>query len=336
LIPIFKPLPDSGSVRAMTNSAKSGRYILGPNVQGLEAEFSDYVGARYGIGVASGTDALILSLEALGIGAGDEVIVPAWSFYATAEAVSRVGATPVFVDIDETYNIDRSLIHPNSKTKAIIQVHNYGYPARIEGFGIPVISDSAQAVCRHRGHISCYSFFPSKVLGGFGDGGMVVTNNPNVAKEIKTLRVHGQDGRWNFTRIGYNSRLDDVQAAVLRSKLKVLDWTLKRRSQIAARYTDELWNVVGTPPNNVKHSWAVYTIESDRRDRIKAALKDKGIESAVHYPVALPDLPVCADGGDYPKARKAAGRVLSLPIYPQMTDDEQSRVIEAICDVGNT
>jgi dTDP-4-amino-4,6-dideoxygalactose transaminase len=162
---------------------------------------------------------------------------------------------------------------------------------------------------------------------------MVVTNNPRIFRTIKTLRVHGQDGRWNFTRVGYNSRLDAIQAAVLRVKLKTLDWTLKRRHEIAARYTEELWDVVQTPPGHIKHSWAVYTIESEKRDRIQAALKDKGIESAVHYPISLPDLPVYADGGDYPKARKAAGRVLSLPIYPQMTNEEQSIVIEAICNV---
>ena len=324
MIPMFKPIADDETLRAMMESAKLGRYILGPNVEALESEFADYVGGRFGVGVASGTDALILSLEALGIGAGSEVIVPAWSFYATAEAVSRVGATPVFVDIDETYNIN------GYGETSVIQVHNYGYPAETNA----LISDSAQALCKHRGVISCYSFFPSKILGGFGDGGMVVTNDPDIAKRIRHLRVHGQSGRWNFVRVGYNSRLDDVQAAVLRVKLRQIDWVIKRRREIAARYSEELSKVVQTPPDHPEHTWAVYTIESDRRDEIQATLALQAIATAVHYPVALPDLPVYRDSGDYPVARKAAKRVLSLPIYPQMTEDEQSRVIEAICN-GN-
>ena len=339
MIPIFKPHVGADEIEALIGVAKSGSFILGKEVEDFENEFAAYVKAQHAVGVASGTDALILSLEALGVSAGDEVICPAWSFYATSEAISRVGATPVFVDIDHTYNIDPAKVSTNTKTKAIIAVHQYGYPAAIEQLkrhGLPIIVDSAQALTDHEGLIGCYSFFPSKILGGCGDGGMVATNDREIAEKVRILRVHGQKERWNFTEIGYNSRLDAIQAGFLRVKLRKVQEAIEKRKSLAARYNRELAGDVTIPNGHNRHTWGVYTIQSPNRDELQDRLKEVGIASAIHYPTPLPGLLVYRRMNMVicPVAERAASRVLSLPIYPELEYDEQTRVIEVVREHG--
>ncbi|MCX5680024.1 MAG: DegT/DnrJ/EryC1/StrS family aminotransferase [Candidatus Omnitrophica bacterium] len=331
-------------------------FILGAEVTDLEKEVAAYCGTKYGVGVASGTDALILSLKALGIGSGDEVITSPFTFFATAESISVVGAKPVFVDIDpKTYNIDPLLIKAKitKKTKAIMPIHLYGQCADMdpimniaEKYGLKVIEDNAQGIgatykgkkSGSMGDIGALSFFPSKNLGAFGDAGMVITNNEKLAKEIKVLRVHGSSSRYVHSEIGMNSRLDNLQAAVLRIKLRYLDRWLEARRGIADFYGQRLKGLPVVTPHvgayNV-HTYHQYTlrVKSDQGKLMKHLL-DSGIERRTYYPISL-HLQECYKSlayrsGDMPESENAAKEVFSIPVFPEMTLEQKRYVADII------
>jgi dTDP-4-amino-4,6-dideoxygalactose transaminase len=343
---------------------ESQYFILSPEVASLEKEVADYTGVPYAVGVASGTDAIILALKALGIGAGDMVITTPFTFFATAESVSILGAKPLFVDIEpDTYNIDPDKVEElldkveprdKDKIKAIIPVHLYGQCADMtrimeiaKKHGLKVVEDCAQAIgAVHNGRkagsfgdAGCFSFFPSKNLGGFGDGGMVVTSDSVVAERIKKLRVHGSREQYVHDEIGYNSRLDSLQAAILRIKLRKLDEWFKGRQAIAAKY-EEAFAPLGieTPKvteSNV-HTYHQYTIALDDRNGLIHHLKEKGVAARVYYPVPL-HLQPCYKGleysiGSFPVSEKMAERVVSLPVYPELSDEKVDYIIEAVRD----
>jgi UDP-2-acetamido-2-deoxy-ribo-hexuluronate aminotransferase len=331
-----------------------GQYILGPEVRELEERLAARVEAKYCIGAASGTDALLLALMALGIGPGDEVVTSPFTFFATGEMISLLGAKPVFADIDPaTYNLDPTKIEAaiTPRTRAIMPVSLYGQPAEMNAINaiaarhkLPVIEDAAQSFGalyfgRHSGNLStigCTSFFPSKPLGCYGDGGACFTNDDGLATAMLELRNHGQDRRYHHTRVGINGRLDTIQAAVLLAKLDVFDNELLARAEAANRYTALLKDAVQTPklaPNRTS-AWAQYTIEVDDRDVVEAGLREAGIPTAVHYPIALHEQPVFAflglGPGSFPYAEQAARRVLSLPMHPYLTPPDILRVAEAV------
>lgn len=333
----------------------SGQFILGPSVRKLEEEVAAYCGCKYGIGVASGTDALRLTLTALGIGPGDEVITTPFTFIATANTIAHCGAKPVFVDIDpKTYNIDPAAIQKaiSKRTKAIVPVHLYGQPADMdpimdlaEKYGLYVIEDVAQAIgARYKGrrvgsigHAGALSFFPSKNLGAYGDGGMVVTNDAVLAEKIDILRKQGSKKKYYAEVLGFNSRLDTLQAAILRVKLKHLDSWNEARRQRAKRYNELLSGLpVITPYEapNVYHVYHQYTIRTKERDALAAHLKERGISTMVYYPVPLHLQQVFADlgygEGSFPESETASREVLSLPMYPELTEAEQQEVVRAI------
>lgn len=334
-------------------------FILGEEVKAFESEVSGYMGASDGVGVASGTDALVLALRACGIGEGDEVITTPFTFFATAESISSVGARPVFVDIDPvTYNLDTGKIKAalTSKTRAIIPVHIYGQSADMDPImeiaaekGLRVIEDCAQSMgaeykgtkCGAIGDVGCLSFFPSKNLGGFGDGGMVVTNDSELADKVRKLRVHGSDKQYVHDLIGYNSRLDAFQAAVLRVKLPYLDeWIDARRKNAAyyrSRFAEGEGNIV--PPAEVegaKHTYHQYTIRSSDRDALLAHLNEKGVGARIYYPVPMHLQPCYKDlgyaEGDMPESEKACGEVLSLPAYPELTEEQLEYTADTVAE----
>lgn len=327
----------------------SGQFVNGENVSGLEAEIAAYCGAGYGVGVASGTDALILSLVALGIKDGDEVITTPYTFIATTEAIAKVRAKPVFVDIDPaTFNMDVKQIEKKitRKTKLILPVHLYGQSCDMspiltlaKKYNLRIIEDCAQSIGAEYkgkrvgsfGDAGCFSFFPSKNLGAYGDGGMIVTNSGEIAEKIKILRDHGSKNRYYHLIDGYNSRLDAIQAAILRVKLKHLDkWTENRRKN-AYLYNELLKPVkkVAIPfePEYNKHVYYLYTIKvSEKRDELQEYLKSNKIASCVYYPVPL-HLQEVYKGlaykeGDFPVSEKCSKGVLSLPIYPELGEGE--------------
>lgn len=336
-----------------------GHFILGEHVKQLEEEVAAYTGTVHGVGVANGSDALHLSLMACGIGPGDQVMVPAFTFFATAGAVVRAGARPVFVDVDpETFNIDvtkaKAAVTP--RTKAVIPVHLYGQPAAMDELmalarerGLRVIEDSAQAigaslsgrpVCSF-GDLGCLSFFPTKNLGAFGDGGMVVTSDADLADKICMLRAHGSRPKYYHHLLGYNSRLDELQAAVLRVKLKRLaEWT-KRRQDIAAEYgrlfaEAGLTGTVRLPvvAASCVHVYHQYTIRTSRRNELQKHLAVAGVDTAVYYPLPLHLQPVFKGlgyrEGDLPVSERLCGEVLSLPMFPELTAEQQTYVVEQI------
>lgn len=331
-------------------------FVLGRDVNILEQEMAAYCGTKYAVGVASGTDALILALRALDIKEGDEVITPPFTFFATAEAVSLVGAKPIFVDIDpKTYNIDPSKIEAKitRATKAIIPVHLYGQCSDMEPINalakkhsLKIIEDNAQSIgavyngdkSGSLGDIGCLSFFPSKNLGGFGDGGMIVTDKADIAKKIAILRVHGSSERYIHSVIGTNSRLDNLQAAVLRVKLKYLDKWLEARRGIAKYYDKGLMglpiSVPFSPEYNV-HTYSLYIIRArGRASDLMRFLKDNGVESRTYYPIPL-HLQECYKNlrykkGDFPESEKAALETLALPIFPELTRPEMDYVIDTV------
>ena len=293
---------------AVRQVLESGRYILGPNVEALEQEVAHYSGTRHAVGVASGTDALLLSLKALNVGPGDEVIVPTYTFFATAEAVIRVGATPIFVDVDEnTYCLDVGQVGEciTSKTRAVIPVHLFGHPADMAPLldlatrhSLRVIEDNAQAFgAEYRsqrtgsfGDAGCFSFFPTKNLGGLGDGGMITTNDPDLADRLRILRNHGWRNKYLPIEIGYNSRLDEIQAAILLVKLPYVDGWNNQRRMLAQRYTQELSGLGVGLPNvhpDCLHAYHMYVIRVDNRAEVQSHLQEAGIASAVYYPQPL-------------------------------------------------
>jgi len=334
-------------------------FVLGPRVSAFEEAMAQYVGSGYAIGCASGSDALLLSLMAMGVKAGDEVITVPFTFFATAGAISRLGAKPVFVDIEpDTFNIDPSLVEKaiTSRTKAIIPVHLFGQCADMSAINdvasrknVKVIEDACQAIGAGQrgkragvlGSTGCFSFFPTKNLGGFGDGGLITTNDKALAESMAMLRVHGSQVRYLHEAVGINSRLDALQAAVLHIKLKYLDqWTEGRRRN-AERYQRLFTqaNLVGpvllplTAQGNF-HVYNQYTVRVQERDKLRSFLKDKGVGSEVYYPLPM-HLQECYRDlgyrkGAFPVSEKAADEVLSLPIYAELTETQLLYVVEVI------
>jgi UDP-2-acetamido-2-deoxy-ribo-hexuluronate aminotransferase len=331
-----------------------GQYILGPEVKELETRLATRLGVKHAIACASGTDALLLAMMALGIGDGNEVITSPFTFFATGEMIALLGAKPVFVDIDPvTYNIDPAKIEAavTARTRAVMPVSLYGQCADMDAInavagrhGLAVIEDAAQSFgALYRGRpsgglstIGCSSFFPSKPLGCYGDGGACFTSDDALAMAMLELRNHGQDRRYHHTRIGINGRMDTMQAAVLLAKLEIFDEELTARSEAADRYAALLKDVVQVPRllPGCTSPWAQYTIEVDRRDAVQTAMQQKGVPSAVHYPVPLHLQPVF-EGlrlgvGSFPASERAGERVLSLPMHPYLTPGAMERVVEAV------
>ncbi|MFI5304793.1 MAG: DegT/DnrJ/EryC1/StrS family aminotransferase [Nitrospiria bacterium] len=334
-------------------------FILGPKVESFEKKVSEYLGVPYSIGVASGTDAILLSLMAIDIQPGDEVITSPYTFFATGGSISRLGGIPKFVDIrPDTFNLDEKQIAStvNARTKAIIPVHLYGQAAEMdtiskigEKSGIPVIEDAAQAIGAEYknkkvgtiGTFGCFSFFPSKNLGGFGDGGMVTTAQPELSEKIRSLRVHGSLRRYYHDEIGCNSRLDALQAGILEVKLKYLDQWSKKRQQNARTYEQlfkelRLKEFVQPPsvfPANL-HVYNQYVVRVKRREELRAFLTKNEIGTEVYYPVPL-HLQKCYKflgykEGDFPESEKASRETLALPIYPELTASQIGYVVETI------
>lgn len=330
-----------------------GQYILGPEVAELEERLASFVGARHCISCANGTDALQIALMALGVSRGDEVITPGFSFIATAEAVAVLGARPVYVDIDSrTYNLDPARLEAaiTSRTKAIIPVSLYGQCADFDAInavgarhGLPVIEDAAQSFgANYRGRrscnlstVACTSFFPSKPLGCYGDGGAIFTNDATLATVMRQIARHGQDRRYHHIRVGLNSRLDTLQAAILLPKLEILPDEIERRQKVAQQY-DRLFNDAGiasTPyvePHNTS-VYAQYTIRVANRDAAQEQLKAAGVPTAVHYPIPLNKQPAVADpAASLPNGDAAASQVMSVPMHPYLSADQQAVVVDAV------
>ncbi|MDH7514082.1 MAG: DegT/DnrJ/EryC1/StrS family aminotransferase [Clostridiales bacterium] len=345
---------------AIKRVLRSGHFILGPEVEALEKEVANLCGCKYGIGVASGTDALILAIKAVGIGPGDEVITTPFTFVATASSIVHCGAKPVFVDIDPlTFNINPDLIEKaiTKKTKAIIPVHLYGQPAEMDkimeiarAHNLIVIEDAAQAIgAKYKGRpvgqfgiAGCLSFFPTKSLGGYGDGGMVVTNDAELAERVGMLRIHGSKPRYYYHIIGANSRLDALQAAIIRAKLPYLaGWTVQRQ-MLANQYDKALSNVhlikIPFRAPSCSHIFHQYTIRvtGGKRDPLKSFLADRGVASAVYYPMPL-HLQSCFreldyKQGDFPESEKASHEVISLPMFPELSEKELYLISNAVAD----
>lgn len=348
---------------------RSGNYILGKYGSQLEDDVAAFCGVEFGIGVANGTDALILALWALDIGPGDEVITPPFTFAATAEAIALRGATPVFVDVDEqTFNIDVNLIERaiTKRTKAILPVHLYGQPANMQAiveladrYGLKVIEDNAQAIgASHKGrptgsfgHVACISFYPTKNLGAAGDAGMIVTNDEQLMQRLRKLRAHGSALRYFHDELGVNSRLDELQAAVLATKLPLLRQWNSQRNTVAQWYQENLRNTSGlvlpkVSADNV-HVWHQYTIritgggnnlaDEDLRNHLVKQLAARGIGSMCYYPVPLHMQKAFASDrykrGDFPVSEKLASQVVSLPMYPELGYGQVSRVSREINDI---
>ena len=361
---LIKEKIDAGIQRVLAH----GQYILGPEVNELEEKLAAFVGARYCISVANGTDALQIAQMALGIGPGDEVITPGFTYIATAETVALLGARPVYVDVcPRTYNLDPVLLEAaiTPRTKAIIPVSLYGQCADFDAInaiaakhGIPVIEDAAQSFgATYKGKrscnlttIACTSFFPSKPLGCYGDGGAVLTNDADLAEEMDSLRVHGKvvakdmqgrtfdhDPKYLAMRIGMNSRLDTIQAAILIEKLKVFPEEIEWRNRIAARYNEHLAPHVAAVPHVIEGGvsvWAQYTIEHDDREGLIAHLKDEGVPTAVYYPVPMHMQPAYArfpqGAGGLPVTERLKDRVLSLPMHSDLDEATQDRILAAV------
>ena len=328
-----------------------GQYILGPEVAELEEQLAAYTGAKHCITVANGTDALQIAQMALGIGPGDEVITPGFTYIATAETVALLRAKPVYVDIDpRTYNLDPSLLEAaiTPQTKAIIPVSLYGQCADFDAIntiaarhGIPVIEDAAQSFgATYNGRkscnlttIACTSFFPSKPLGCYGDGGAIFTNDDELAKVMRQIARHGQDRRYHHIRVGVNSRLDTLQAAILLPKLTILDAEIAARQQVAERYASLLPRPLQTPhiePHNTS-TWAQYTVQAPHREQVQERLKQAGIPTAVHYPIPLNQQPAVADANArLPVGDEVAQKVISLPMHPYLDEDSIGRIVHAV------
>ncbi|HLV22515.1 MAG TPA: DegT/DnrJ/EryC1/StrS family aminotransferase [Polyangiaceae bacterium] len=337
----------------------SERYVLGPEVERFEAEAARALGAPYALGVSSGTDALLCALMALDIAPGDEVITSGFSFVAAAEVIARLGAIPRFIDLQPgSFNLDPEGVARaiTPRTRAIVAVHLYGEPADLpalcavaEQHGIPLVEDAAQAFGAALGaeaprrvgtwgRAGCFSFFPSKPLGGLGDGGMIVTADRELFERCRRLRVHGATAKHAHAELGGNFRLDALQAAALRTKLRHFEGMHAERQRLAARYLRELAGLAGavlpTPRQGTASAWALFTLRLDDRDRVAADLARAGVESAVHYPEPLhrqPAFRALARAADpLPEAERAARQVLSIPLFPGMNDAQQDAVIEAL------
>ena len=359
-----RPLDDKIQ-EAIRRVCESGRFLHGPDVGELENSVAEFCGVKHAIACASGSDAILLSLMATDIGPGDEVIVPSFTFFATASAVWRLGATPVFADIDpDTFNVDPASVQKavTTATKAILPVHLFGQCARMEEFNalgrassIRIIEDAAQAIGARRGAsaagsmgaIGCFSFYPTKNLGAFGDGGMLTTNDEQIAKRLRLLASHGMTPRYYHKVVGINSRLDSIQAAILNIKLRELaTWTQQRRDN-AQKYLELLDDatrpeiVLPVVESDSDHCWNQFTIRvrGGSRDGLRSYLAERGVSSEVYYPVAL-HLQECFrelgyELGSLPKTEQAAAEALSLPIFPGLRDNEQVKVVRCIRDFFN-
>jgi dTDP-4-amino-4,6-dideoxygalactose transaminase len=367
-VPLFDLKAQHTSIHDELRSAvervfETQRFVLGDEVKSLEEEVARYSQTRYAVGCASGSDALLLALMSLGVGPGDEVITSPHTFFATGSAIARVGARPVFVDIDErTYNIDPRLVSEaiTDRTRAIVPVHIYGQCADMnallklaEPHGIPIIEDAAQAIGaedRNRragsmGTIGCYSFYPSKNLGGAGDGGIVVTNDPEHAERLAMLRVHGEDRKYYHKVVGINSRLDELQAAVLRVKLPHLEEWIIARQQVADRYKSKLAGAglsaqIEAPfvRDEARHVYHLFVIRvrHGKRDALLEHLHKSGVGSGVYYPVPL-HLQECFAylgyrQGQFPNAEAVANETTALPMFPEVTEEQQDYVVNTIAE----
>ena len=331
--------------RIFAEVLEDGHFVFGPNVKAFEDEAAAYLGVPETIGVGNGTDAIVIALDALGIGAGDEVICPAFTFYATAEAIARIGATPVFADVDaETMNLDveDTAARITPKTKAIVPVHLFGRPAPLAGLaelGLPLVEDAAQAFgspdIATTGIVSTFSFYPTKNLFGLGDGGLIASNDAEVAERIRMLRFHGSKAKKTFEYIGYNSRLDEIQAAALRLFLRQLDgWTRERR-EAAERYRElGLGELVEPPADEPGHVYHLFVCRSPQRDAIQAALAECQIGTAHYYLPPLHLQPALAylgyREGSLPVTEQLARDNFSLPLWAGIDADTQERVAEAV------
>lgn len=358
------PLQDR-ILETIRDVVKENRYILGPRVERLEKRIAEYCGVRHAIGVSSGSDALLLALMTLDIGPGAEVIVPAYSFFATAGVVSRLRAKPVFVDIDPvTYNIDPDRLEAafSPRTRAVLPVHLYGQCADMKPIlelagrkGADVIEDAAQAIGAEypggkragaMGTFGCLSFFPTKNLGGLGDGGMLLTDDPALAEKARILRVHGAKPKYHHKLVGGNFRLDALQAAVLDVKLEHLDSWTSWRQRNAQRYA-ELFGKKGLTEIKLPaavyrdkaagfHIYNQFVIEAPERDALRAHLKERGVGTEVYYPVPFHTQECFKDLGhspeDFPVSKRAAERTLALPIYPELSKEQQAHVVDSIAD----
>ena len=349
----LKPMIDR-RIEAVLNHAQ---FVLGPEVEELEKKLAAYTGAEYCVSCASGTDALLIALMALGVGPGDEIITTPFSFIATAEVIALLGATPVFVDIDpRTYNLNPDLLAPaiTTRTKVILPVALYGQCADYDAISeiaaphdIPVMEDGAQSFgATYKGTrsgnlctIGCTSFFPAKPLGCYGEGGACFTKDEALATRMRSIRAHGQDRRYHHPILGLNARLHTLQAAILLAKLEAFPEEMELRQEVAARYNELLGDMVITPyiePHNLS-AFAQYTIEVENRETIQAGLKEKGIPTAVHYPVPLHLQPVFANlgyrSGSFPVSEAAAKRVLSLPMHPYLEASEQQLIADELARI---
>lgn len=348
-----------GEVRdAVTRVLASQQFVLGKEGAALEEEIAALCRVRHGIGVASGTDALILALRGVGVQAGDEVILPPFTFVATGSAVSALAAKPVFADIDRaTFNITAAEIAKRitRKTRAIVVVHLYGLPSNMDSIreiaqqhGLPVVEDNAQAIgatykgqpTGSLGNVACLSFYPTKNLGAYGDAGMITTDSSEMDLRLRSLRNHGQSSRYNSSEPGWNSRLDEMQAAILRVKLRYLKkWEDARRAN-AAQYTRLLSGIreIRTPhvPADCEHVFHQYTIRAERRDELQQFLSDRRIGNSVYYPVPLHLQPIYAElghkAGSFPEAEEAAAAAISLPMFAELQTEQVERVAKAIAE----
>jgi dTDP-4-amino-4,6-dideoxygalactose transaminase len=334
------------------------RFVLGEEGAALERELAALAGVRHGVGVASGTDALRLALAAVGVGPGDEVLTPAFSFVASATTIVMAGATPVFVDIDPatfTLDVTAAARAVTPRTRAIVAVHLYGHPAALDGLsalarahGLALVEDAAQAIGASYagrpvgawGDAACLSFYPTKNLGACGDGGMVLTDRDDVAERVRSLRHHGDSGRYRHVEVGYASRLDELQAAFLRVKLPHLAAWTERRRRVAARYAQALAGLPLELPTErppARHVYHLYSVRHPQREALAKVLADLGVGTAVHYPLPVPGQPLFGADGErrWPRAWRAARDVLSLPCGAELTDDEVETVGRAVrqaCD----
>jgi dTDP-3-amino-3,4,6-trideoxy-alpha-D-glucose transaminase len=349
-IPLFKPAAQYGPLlpqlkQRLGEVLEGGEFILGPNVRAFEQESADYLGVPHAIGVANGTDAIVLVLRALEIGPGDEVICPAFTFYATAEAIASVGATPVFADIDpQTMNLDPTDVERRltPRTRAIMPVHLFGRLAALEdlvALGVPLIEDAAQAFgargAATTGLASTFSFYPTKNLGGIGDGGLVTALEDDVAERVRMLRFHGSRDKRDFHYVGTNSRLDEIQAAALRLFLEHLDgWNAQRR-EAAARYAElGLGDLVELPGDDGTHVYHLYVVRSPERDRIAAALAEAEIGCASYYRTPTHLQPGFSylgwQPGSLPETERAGRENLALPMWAGIDADAQGQVVETV------
>ncbi len=354
-VPLFASSLDEQMPRLterLADVATGGRYILGPEVAAFESEFAAYVGADHAIGVANGTDAISIALRALGVRAGDDVVVPSFTFYASAEAVAAIGARPVFCDVDpETFLVTPETVAAalTPATTAIVAVHLFGNLAPIGqllALGLPVLEDAAQATgaslegvkAGALGSAATFSFFPSKNLPCLGDGGAITTSDPAVAERARILRFHGSKDKRTYTEVGYNSRLDELQAAVLRVLLPELDgWNEARRAVAAAYERHGLGEHVGlpTPVPGAEHVYHLYVVRSERADELQAALADRGVAASGYYRTPIHRQPALASATELPGTEQAARTHLALPMGPKLGDEQVREVVDA-CASGLT